>query len=613
MRGAYLIRVAAPLLILLVLLLAVFAWLLPHRERHTTIQPSRARARGTLTLVLGQPCWVTPSWSLLSPCGMAGLLWNGLVDSDSRSNFFPEIAAQIPTPANGGIKVVNGDEVITYRLKPDLRWSDGSAITAADFVAALLVGSAPEVGDFSAAPGNCPLRGVDATATGLLVTLRGIYPEAPEGCNIIPLPWEYLQRKYRIAVPAAFTAKFDAGAVAAAYAARDYQGSPLQRLLARLMNDPYASPADLFDGPFRIASWAQNGPDVLTANPFYTALPRDTRHLGPATIRLVPQAAGRPDFAPAALAGTLPPDADLVAIGAAINVRELPPLVRSHPPFRLDVQAFLSPEHLELNLASPALRDRRVRLALAYAIDKMAIIRAIYHLSPGDASAIALTSPLPRNARFSINGQLPLNLYDPAKARSLMAAAGYATSPAMPGRHLHLDFYTTTDTVRQQVDPMLQHLWRQVGIEVTLHFGNLGGAGGVFSSYGNGGILARGRYDIVELQYHPPRDAGMYYYQQFDPGQIPDRNHPDGANTQRIRDRTLFFLLDQAQHVLDDARRARLFAQFQRRMVDQAYWISLFDQPSASWVKPSFGNFAAYTTYGGWTSYFWNAYQWYVR
>jgi ABC-type transport system substrate-binding protein len=116
---------------------------------------------------------------------------------------------------------------------------------------------------------------------------------------------------------------------------------------------------------------------------------------------------------------------------------------------------------------------------------------------------------------------------------------------------------------------------------------------------------------MVESNFGPPRDPTFHYYSIYDPGQVPDQNHPNGANYGRVRDRTLFSLLDQAQHTLDEAKRRQLLAQFQRYLVDQVYWIGLDAHPILAWVKPTFGN---YNTLGGPIEYFsWNAYQWYVR
>ena len=47
---------------------------------------------------------------------------------DRSGNFYPDLVTEVPSTKNGGIKVVNGHEVITLHFKPNLKWSDGTPI-----------------------------------------------------------------------------------------------------------------------------------------------------------------------------------------------------------------------------------------------------------------------------------------------------------------------------------------------------------------------------------------------------------------------------------------------------------------------------------------------------
>lgn len=610
-----LVRIAAPLLgLLAVVLAAAFGLWHRHADRPITSPPS-ARYAGTLTLVDSFNCcfagWGGPGWTV-GEGSLTGLLWNDMLDLDGRGNYFPELAARVPTTANGGITVVGGDEVIAIHVKPKLHWSDGSPITAADYLAVLLVGSSPEYGQVWSGP-ICPIRVAGINNGTLVLTFKGVFPQALDLCDFSPVPWEYLQRKYGLTVASSLTASFNLSHVLAMYADRAYTGSALQHLILKLQNDPYVSPHDLFDGPYRIVSWSQGHSAVVAPNRYYTALSLDPRHPRPAAIRLLTPTGDLDAAIRASMAGTLPAGADLVGPWIMYAGPFASTLIPSPSPYRqVAVPLLLFPEHLDLNQANPALRDRRVRQALLYAIDKIAYLRELFGLSASQATGVALTSPFPHAARFSINDQLPANLYNSARARALLTAAGYATSPGMPGRHLHLDFYTPSAGYRARSGQIMQRYWRQIGLDVTLHLINQRANGGMFGGYANDGVLARRRYDIAEYSGAGAigRDFSILYYQQLDPGQIPDRNHPNGVNFAGVRDRALFSLLDQAQHTVDDDTRRQLYARFQRRMVDQAYWIALYDMPGIMWVKPTIGNF---NPYGGYVNYFWNAYQWYVR
>jgi peptide/nickel transport system substrate-binding protein len=58
----------------------------------------------------------------------------GLADLDPDGNFLPELAAELPTQDNGGV-VIDEDAWtmdVTWRLRDDVLWSDGTPVTAAD-------------------------------------------------------------------------------------------------------------------------------------------------------------------------------------------------------------------------------------------------------------------------------------------------------------------------------------------------------------------------------------------------------------------------------------------------------------------------------------------------
>jgi ABC-type transport system substrate-binding protein len=250
-------------------------------------------------------------------------------------------------------------------------------------------------------------------------------------------------------------------------------------------------------------------------------------------------------------------------------------------------------ELLTLNLATPALRDVRVRRALSYAIDREAYLRAIYpQLTAAQRDANLQAAPWPLTSPWSINDQLPRNPYDPAKARALLAAAGYANRPGAPGRHLRLDFVTSGSPLRVAGGRTLQRLLAPFGFTLRLHFVPQHAPIGLFAPYNQGGIPARGRFDIAEFTPITSVEPGSGLMQWFDPGQIPDANHPNGVNYAGVRDVRLLQLMTQATRTLDDKARYQLYAQAQRLIIDNAYWIPLFNPGGFAALRPTFGNYS---------------------
>lgn len=67
--------------------------------------------------------------------------------------------------------------------------------------------------------------------------------------------------------------------------------------------------------------------------------------------------------------------------------------------------------------------------------------------------------------------------------------------------------------------------------------------------------------------------------------------------------------MDLAGTTLDDAARHRYYDDFQTRVVNQAYYINLFNRPNVVAVKGTIGNFKPNVTQNGNE---WNTWEWFV-
>jgi peptide/nickel transport system substrate-binding protein len=200
---------------------------------------------------------------------------------------------------------------------------------------------------------------------------------------------------------------------------------------------------------------------------------------------------------------------------------------------------------------------------------------------------------------------LPSNPFDPARARALLAAAGYSSSANGAGRHLHFDFYTSEKPERELSARALQRLWAPFGVSLRIHYASVGGPHGLLASYGEGGILARRHFDIAEISlggYVEPEYLQLW----FDPNQVPNEAQPAGANFIGAQNVRLLEYLSQARRANDVAQRRRLYDQAQHLIVDNAYWIPLYAPYVFVWVQPTLGNFKPADQ-----SPYENAFEWY--
>ena len=125
-------------------------------------------------------------------------------------------------------------------------------------------------------------------------------------------------------------------------------------------------------------------------------------------------------------------------------------------------------EHIDLNLDNPILADRRVRRALVHAIDRGAVSEQLFE--GHQPVAHGQTNPLDR-VYFK---DTPSYAFDPARAAQLLDEAGWDTLKDGiryndRGERLQLELMTTAgNKTRELVQQVLQADWRKVGVDVRI-------------------------------------------------------------------------------------------------------------------------------------------------
>ena len=98
-----------------------------------------------------------------------------LLEYDPAGNLIPTLAQEVPTVENGGVS--EDLTTITYKLVPDVLWSDGTPLTADDFVFTWQYCVTPETGctsgNFSAVES---VEAVDAGTVKITFTTPQPYP-----------------------------------------------------------------------------------------------------------------------------------------------------------------------------------------------------------------------------------------------------------------------------------------------------------------------------------------------------------------------------------------------------------------------------------------------------
>jgi oligopeptide transport system substrate-binding protein len=131
---------------------------------------------------------------------------------------------------------------------------------------------------------------------------------------------------------------------------------------------------------------------------------------------------------------------------------------REMTPPRARVDPLSDTSFLRFNTTRPPLNDRRVRQALARAIDRAAIARDV--LQGSRQPAYALTPPA--TAGYTARAAIPVDFDG---ARRLLAEAGYPGGRNFPRIELQMN----TDPVNTRIFEAVQEMWRrELGIHVEL-------------------------------------------------------------------------------------------------------------------------------------------------
>jgi peptide/nickel transport system substrate-binding protein len=171
--------------------------------------------------------------------------------------------------------------------------------------------------------------------------------------------------------------------------------------------------------------------------------------------------------------------------------------------------------YLNFNVADAALADKRVRQAVAQAIDRQAIVSALWR---GHARLAATLLP-PGHWAAADDGELAQYPHDPARAQALLDAAGLHADAS--GVRLSLTLKISTDESTRLLAAVLQQQMRAAGIALKIRSAEFGTfysdvTHGAFQMYMLKWIGSNEDPDIFRYAYSsgsfPPKGANRGHY-----------------------------------------------------------------------------------------------------
>ncbi len=397
-------------------------------------------------------------------------LWGGMLFEWSDENtFVPDLATVVPTLENGGISP--DGRTIRYHLRPKVTWQDGAPFTAADVI-------------FTWHAVMNKANNVAGTAGFDLVTRI----DAPDPHTLIV----HLRRPF-----APFVATFFAPS------SLPYPILPAH-LLAKYPNIntiPFNS-KPVGTGPFIVDHWQRGNRIVFHANPHYWR--------GPPKLKEIWYTPVGDDNTILTLLQSH--QADLEYRAPASHLAEFQALKG----FRTILNPYTEYGYDSFNLRTPALQDVRVRRALWYAIDFPAFLHDVTH----DVNVRGYTDQ--PSFLWAYDPHAPHYDYRPQEARALLDAAGWRVGSdgirVRGGTRLSLVLAMSAGSALDAATGVqLQRYWHDVGVDVQIktYTTSL-----YFSSFGAGGILMGGKYDIGQYSWTngaDPDDSTQWMCDQFPP------------------------------------------------------------------------------------------------
>lgn len=215
------------------------------------------------------------------------------------------------------------------------------------------------------------------------------------------------------------------------------------------------------------------------------------------------------------------------------------------PHLRMDTRPGADVFYANFNVTDPALRDVRVRQAVAYAINKPELIAG---LSRGHAVPADTLLP-PGHWAAAPAGALPVYGYDPQRARALLDAAGLR--PDAHGIRLHFTLKTSTDETTRLLAQVLQQQMRAVGIQLDLRSAEFG------TFYAD---ITHGAFQMYMLRWTGSNEDPDIFRYAYSAASFP----PRGGNRGRFDDARLDALLTAATVAASDADRVRDYLEIQQ-------------------------------------------------
>jgi peptide/nickel transport system substrate-binding protein len=493
-----------------------------------------------------------------------------LTKVDQNGEFQPVLAVEVPTAENGGL---SADYLtVTWKLKPDLKWSDGVAFTSDDVKFTYEVLTNP-------ASGATSVSGFDQIDS----------VETPDAQTVVI----HYKTPY-----VGYVLQFKDGLFP-----RHASGTP------ETMSNWGWNTRPVAMGPFVVTDWVSGDSITMEANPNY--FEKGKPYLDRLIFKIVPEPAAQTAMMKTGEAqvhlwpGETKQEYDTLLAGIGEQVM-VPGIWNAAIDFNLSKPFDNDPT---ATIPHPIFGDVNVRRAISHAIDYTILANDVV------TNVDITTSPM---AYGWYKCDLPRKYdYDPAAANDLLDKAGWVMGSdgirvakgamfAEDGTRLTFEMLSYPWEPMQKTQQFIAENLKAVGIEVTLQVLDMSV---LFGTYGENGQLAIGDFDTDMFDRGFNIEPQGSFFNWYSSTAVPGPDNQSGHNWPRWINKDADAALAAAGGTFDQAARKTAYCNLAQLIIDEVPQIFLYNFKDGY----GFNNKVQGYTVSTWGSMTWDVQNWWLK
>lgn len=558
------------------------------------------------TLIIGQAqepkTLFTGADTMSAMSQITSLLYEGTIGGwDENWCLYPIMAKRVPTQENGLWKLYDdGRMEVTYELRKDLKWSDGTPITSEDYVFAFYLFNHPSFPTVHSQVDKWIDKVEAVDEHTIKVYWNHHYLYANYGISVMPKKWftekfNYELKPYNLNDPKYYVEDNPDTPQNETYKSDQYKKD--EEFIRKAVESEYKE-KPFHCGAYKVKNWLKGQTITLEANENYL--------FGKPLIETI--IFRTIESTDTLLASALAGNVDMTLVGLTFDQAQQ---IAKDP--NSSHKAVFTPsltwEHIDLTLTDkdgnpyPGLSEVNVRKALLYAIDRQAIVDQLF----GGLQPVSNSWLPPKHPAYD-ETNIAKYEYDPEKAKQLLDEAGWKLNPSTgkrekDGKVLSVIYSTTSgNKTREQVQAVISDQWKQIGVDVVTKNEQ------ATSFFG----------DTLQKRQFAGPSAFMYawvmgptsnLFSIVNSTQIPtEKNGFTGQNFTGYKNETVDKLTNEIQGLMDKQKIYANLKECQKILTEELPSLPLFTRVDVSSVRK---NLQGFKPTGTQTPFTWNTPWWY--